>query len=107
MGNGSPFFPVARMKTRATSFGFCPQLTAQGVAGALEDTILESHDKDGVLITEHGDWKETQQSEIEAILPPTEDRESAILMTMVPSNYTAIVRGKNDTAGVALVEVQR
>ena len=55
MGNGSPFFPAARMKTRATSFGFCPQLTAQGVAGALEDTILELHDKDGVLITKHGD----------------------------------------------------
>ena len=93
------------MKTRATSFGFCPELTAQGVAGALEDTILELHDKDGVLITENDDWKETQQSEIEAILPPSDDRESAILMTLAPSNYAAIVRGNSDTTGVALVEV--
>jgi hypothetical protein len=82
-----------------------PELTAQGVAGALEDTTLELHDKDGMLITENDDWKEEQEVEIEAILPPTDDRESAILATLAPSNYTAIVRGKNDTTGVALVEV--
>ena len=29
---------------------------------------------------------------------------AAILITLTPSNYTAIVRGKNDTTGVALVE---
>jgi hypothetical protein len=83
-----------------------PELTAAGVDGALEDPILELHDKDGVLITTNDDWKATQQTEIEATgLAPTDDHESAILATLSPNNYTAIVRGKNDTTGVALVEV--
>lgn len=34
-----------------------------------------------------------------------EDRESAIVATLEPGNYTAIIRGQNNTAGVALVEV--
>ena len=52
------------------------------------------------------DWKDTQQSEIEATtIPPTDDRESAILSTLAPGDYTAIVRGKSDTTGVGLVEV--
>ena len=47
-----------------------------------------------------------QQAEIEATgLQPTNDFESAIVMTLLPAPYTAIVRGKNDTTGVALVEV--
>jgi hypothetical protein len=58
------------------------------------------------LDTFNGDWKETRQSAIEATgLAPTDDRESVILATLTPDNYTAIVRGKNGTTGVALVEV--
>jgi len=50
-------------------------------------------------------WKDTQQAEIEATgIAPTDDRESAILQTLAPGNYTAIVRGTNNTMGVALVE---
>ena len=50
-------------------------------------------------------WKDTQQAEIEATgIPPSDDHESAILGTLVPGAYTAIVRGKNDTTGVGLVE---
>ena len=83
-----------------------PALADFGVAGALEDTTLELRDKDGSLITSNDDWKETQQSDIEATgLAPTDDRESAILATLAPDSYTAIVRGKDDTTGVALVEV--
>lgn len=82
-----------------------PELTALGVDGALADPILELHDQDGALITTNDDWKETQQTEIEATsLAPTDDHESAILATLSPANYTAIVRGKNDTIGVALIE---
>lgn len=82
-----------------------PELTQFGVSNVLEDTTLELHDKDGALITSNNDWKENQQAEIEATgIPPQNDRESAILITLQPSSYTAIVRGKNDTSGVALVE---
>jgi len=72
----------------------------------LADPILELHDKNGVLITSNDNWKDTQEAEIIATgLPPTDDRESAIVTTLNPDNYTAIVRGKDDTIGVALVEV--
>jgi hypothetical protein len=83
-----------------------PSLTSFGVAGALQDPTLELHDGFGTLIVANDDWKETQQAEIAATgLPPTNDNESAILMTLLPAPYTAIVRGKNDTTGVALIEV--
>ena len=83
-----------------------PTLANAGVDGALEDPILELYDANGSLIVSNDDWKTTQQTEIEATgLAPTDDRESAILRTLAPDSYTAIVRGKNDTSGVALVEV--
>jgi glucose/arabinose dehydrogenase len=83
-----------------------PTLANVGVDGALEDPILELHDKDGSLIVSNDDWKEPQQAQIEGTgLAPTDDRESAILATLSPDSYTAIVRGKSDTTGVALVEV--
>jgi hypothetical protein len=82
-----------------------PELAAAGVNGSLEDTTLELHGEDGMLITSNDDWKETQQSAIEATsLAPKDDRESAILITLPQSTYTAIVRGKDNTTGVALVE---
>ncbi len=83
-----------------------PTLGAAGVANALADPILELRDKNGALITTNDNWKDTQQAEIEATnLAPTEESESAILATLSPDSYTAIVRGKDDTTGVALVEV--
>lgn len=83
-----------------------PSLTAQGVTGALPDPILELHDGKGNLISSNDDWRTTQQAAIAATkIAPTNDKESAILATLAPGNYTAIVRGKNAAAGVALVEV--
>lgn len=83
-----------------------PTLVDAGVNGVLDDPVLELRDKDGALIMTNDNWQDSQQSEIEATgLAPASDSESAILMTLSPDNYTAIVRGKNDTTGVALVEV--
>ncbi len=80
-----------------------PSLT--GVSDALSDPTLELHDATGALIASNNDWKETQQAAIEATgIPPTEDKESAILTTLAPGSYTAIVRGMNNTVGIALVE---
>jgi hypothetical protein len=83
-----------------------PSLTSQGVPGALQDPTLELHDGSGATIASNDNWKDTQQAAIEATtIPPTDDRESAIVTTLAPGPYTAIVRGKNNTTGVALVEV--
>jgi len=81
-----------------------PTLADFGVQGALADPTLELHDSNGSTIS-NDDWRETQESEIIATtIPPNKDREPAILATLVPGNYTAVVRGKNNTTGVGLVE---
>ena len=75
------------------------------LTGALADPTLELHDKDGATIATNDDWRSDQEAEIMATtIPPTDDAESAILMTLTPDAYTAIVRGKDDTIGIALVE---
>ena len=82
-----------------------PSLTQFGVVDALANPVLELHGSDGSVITSNDNWKETQESEIDATgLAPTEDAESAILMTLAPDAYTAIVSGKDGTSGVGLVE---
>jgi len=81
-----------------------PSLTGLGVQGALQDTSLELHDQNGSVFSNEG-WRSTQEAEIIATtIPPSNDRESAILATLVPGSYTAIVRGRNDTTGIAVVE---
>ncbi len=83
-----------------------PTLTQFGVGGSLQDPVLELHSGDGDLIFTNDNWRSTQQADILATgLAPTDDRESAIIATLQPGNYTAIVRGQNSTSGVALVEI--
>ncbi|PYV62167.1 MAG: hypothetical protein DMG97_41090 [Acidobacteria bacterium] len=83
-----------------------PSLTQDGITNALADPTLELHDPNGTLLASNDNWKDTQQTEIQATgLAPTNDAECAIMQTLAPGNYTAIVRGKNNTIGVALVEV--
>lgn len=83
-----------------------PSLAAESVTGALTDTTLALHDGNGALIAENDDWRDDQPQEIiDSTVPPTDEREAAIVRTLQPGNYTAIVRGKNETSGVALVEV--
>lgn len=83
-----------------------PSLAAGGVSNSLADPFLELYTQDGALIASNDDWRDTQQAEIEATgIPPTQDKESAILQTLPPGNCTAIVRGVNDTIGIAVVEV--
>jgi hypothetical protein len=81
-----------------------PTLTDFGVQGALADPTLELHDSNGTTIS-NDDWRESQEAAIIATtIPPNKDREPAILATLVPGNYTAVVRGKDNTTGVGLVE---
>jgi hypothetical protein len=83
-----------------------PELTGFGVAGALQDTVLELRDGSGALLSMNDDWKGNQEQEIKNTgIPPGDPRESAILATVSPGPYTAIVRGKGNTTGIALVEV--
>ncbi len=83
-----------------------PTLTQFGVVGALGDTTIELHNGAGTIIATNDNWKDTQQAAIAATgLAPPNNLESAILIPLAPGNYSVVVRGKNDTTGVGLVEV--
>ena len=79
------------------------------VPGKLADPTLELRDVNGNLIDSNDNWKDSpnKQAIIDSTIPPTNDLESAIVATL-PSNgahYTAIVRGVNNSTGIAVVEV--
>jgi hypothetical protein len=76
------------------------------LSGTLPDPTLELHDGNGATIASDDNWKDSQQGDIQATtIPPSNDLESAIVRTLVPGNYTAIVRGVNNSTGIAVVEV--
>jgi hypothetical protein len=82
-----------------------PELSNQGVSGALDDPTMELRNANGALISRNDNWKDTQQSQIEETgIAPKDDREPAIVRLLGAGNYTAIVSGVNNTTGVALVE---
>ena len=83
-----------------------PSLSNAGVQDSLQDPTLQLFDGNGVQVAVNDNWKQTQQAEIAATgIPPTDDRESAVLATLAAGNYTAIVRGASNTTGVGLVEI--
>ena len=85
-----------------------PTLTRSGIDPALvlADPVLELHGPSGFTTIIINNWRDTQEAEILATgLAPTNDLESAIVVTLTPGPYTAIVRGNNNTSGLALVEV--
>jgi hypothetical protein len=84
-----------------------PSLAAFNVPQPMQDPTLEVHNGDGDIVASNDDWQSNQKSDIEAAgLAPSDSRESAILLkNFEPGPYTAIVRGKNNTVGVGLVEI--
>ena len=82
--------------------GIGPSLTGVGVS--LQDPMLELHQGSSTLAM-NDDWKENQALVEATGLQPTNDLESAIVATLPPGAYTAILKGKNNGAGVGIVEV--
>jgi hypothetical protein len=83
-----------------------PSLSNFNVPNSLSDPTLELQDVNGNVLASNDDWKIPAQAQIQATgFAPSNDAESAIVQTLAPGSYTATVRGKNNTTGVALVEV--
>jgi Tol biopolymer transport system component len=107
-------FIVVTQATRVIIRAIGPSLTQFGVPDALANPQLELHDATS-LLGRNDDWQTTQIFGIitsdqgaaiqDSQLAPTNPAESAIIATLQPGSYTAIVRGVNNTAGNALVEV--
>jgi len=83
-----------------------PSLTAFGITNPLPDPVLELRDASGTLIASNNDWKDTQQDAITATkLSPTDDHESAIVISLHGGTFTAIVGSATGAPGTAVVEV--
>lgn len=86
--------------------GLGPSLAAAGVPGVLNDPALELYDASGTQLVSNNDWRQTQaQALTDAHLAPAHDLEAAILVTLPPGAYTAVMRGNANGAGIGLVEV--
>ena len=76
-----------------------------GRSDAMADPTLELHDANGGLLADNDNWRSTQEIEIMGTtIPPKHDLEAAIVQTLAPASYTAIVRGVNGGVGIGLVE---
>ena len=104
-------FIIGNQTTMIVVRAIGPSLTAFNVPTPLMNPTLELRDVNGALIESNNNWKTrdsdgtSQQAAIEALgLAPSNDLESTIVATLVPGNYTGIVRGVNNGTGNALVE---
>lgn len=83
-----------------------PTLADFGVSHALPDPTLQLLNSNGTVIRSNDNWRDSQSEEIEASgLAPNHNEESALIETIAPGAYTAIVRGNARTTGIGLVEV--
>jgi sugar lactone lactonase YvrE len=86
--------------------GIGPSLASAGISGALQDPTIELRNASGGFVNGNNNWKDTQQAAIAATgAAPTDDRESALLITLGPGAWTVIMRGTNNTTGIGVVEV--
>ena len=85
--------------------GIGPSLSKFGLDPILVDPVLELHSSSGVIVT-NDNWRDTQPTEIlQSGLAPEDEREAAIITTLNPGSYTAVLKEKNGLAGYGLVEV--
>jgi hypothetical protein len=83
-----------------------PSLIRFNLTDVLADPILELHGPSGFVTVINDNWRDTQAMAISNTgLAPTNDLESAIDATLLPGSYTAVVRGKNNTSGIGLIEL--
>jgi hypothetical protein len=101
-------FIVQDAPVKAVVRAIGPSLLAFGISNALADTTLQLRDQNGAIVRENDNWKTDPQQaqELQTIgLQPSDDLEAALIHTLAPGQYTAQVRGKNDTSGIGVVQV--
>jgi hypothetical protein len=86
--------------------GLGPSLQEAGLTGVLQNPRLDLYNEFGQLLFSNQDWKDTQEAQIRATgIPPTFNVESAMVATLPPGSYTAVLQGVNGGTGIGLVEI--
>jgi subtilase family serine protease len=88
--------------------GIGPSLAAYGVPGALANPMLQVYSGSTVIAT-NDNWGTLGSSDKAVLtmegLTPTHSLEAAVVLTLAPGPYTAVLSGVNKGTGVGLVEV--
>jgi hypothetical protein len=83
-----------------------PSLANNGIGNTLPDPVLELHDANGALLVLNNNWRDDQEQQILGTgLAPKNNLEGAVLTTLEPGDYTAIVRDAVGKSGIALIDV--
>jgi hypothetical protein len=101
------FIVTGAQSKRVLLRGIGPSLTNLGVSGALADPTLTFYDSASKIIASNDNWKDSpdRQAISDTGIAPTNDAESAILVSVAPGNYTAIFAGAGNSTGIGLIEV--
>jgi hypothetical protein len=97
MGNGA----ASNVLIRALG----PTLKNSVASKVLADPMLEIRDQSGTLVAANDNWTTERTAVRSTGLAPSKETEAAFVSRLLPGSYTAIVRGKNNSTGVALVEI--
>lgn len=83
-----------------------PSLASNGITGAISDPMLELHNSTGGIVGSNDDWQDgPQASQIQGLgFAPGKSVESAMMVTLSPGSYTAIVSGYDSAQGIGLIE---
>ena len=77
-----------------------PSLATFGVSGAMADPALRLYDSTGAVIASNDNWRSDQSQIIEDTgLAPADDREAALVTTLPPGAYTAVVNDESNNPG--------
>jgi len=83
-----------------------PSLASFGITNFVPDPLLQLRAEGGALIQQNDNWKDDQRAEIEATgLAPGDDRESVIIATLAPGQYTGLLTNKLGAPGIGTFEV--
>ena len=85
-----------------------PALLAMGVDTALADPVLELKTLAGASVASNDDWNAADaatMAQAGAFAFAAGSKDSALVVTLAPGLYTPVISGKNNTTGIALVEV--
>lgn len=87
--------------------GLGPSLAGAGVEGTLADPTLELHGgAANAILVQSDNWQTAQSAAIIATgIPPTDNAEAAIIVTLTAGAYSVIESGKNGASGIGLVEI--
>lgn len=74
------------------------------VPGKLDDPVLQLFESSGALIAENNNWNAHRVDVLATGIPPADEHEAVVAVDLAPGSYTAVVRGVNESSGVAVVE---